>query len=174
MAEYKNIKDFDKSPDCYRVGDDGTVWSWRCKAGTKKWRWKQLKPWTVKGGYQIIGLKKDGKRTCRYVHNLVLENFISDRPEGMEGCHNNDDPIDNKLENLRWDTPKNNCADRTKRGVHLKNTGRGSTHGCHKLFENQVLEIRSSNKHLKDLAATYNVSPRTIRDILTRKRWKHI
>lgn len=174
MTEYKNIIDF---PD-YRVGDDGTIWSWKCKAGTKKKRWKQLKPWTIKGNYKVVGLKKDGDRTCRTVHGLVLECFIGPKPKGMEGCHKDNDPNNNALENLRWDSPKNNCKDRTKHGVHIANTGRGSRHGMHKLIENEVIEIRDyfekgiySRAHLSEM---YNISYRNICDIIARNIWRHI
>ena len=172
MPEYVNLDKLGYPK--YRVGDDGSVWSFRCRTGTKIKRWKQLKPWTIKGGYEIIGLRKGKKRICKMLHHLVLESFIGPRPDGQEGCHNNNDPSDNRLSNLRWDTPKNNCVDRAENGLHLKNTGRGSTHGCHKLIEEQILEIRSSDKYFEDLAFDYGVSVRTIRDIINRKTWRHI
>lgn len=53
----------------------------------------------------------------RLVHNLVLEAFVGSRPKGMYACHNNGNPKDNRIENLRWDTPKNNVKDRNGHGT---------------------------------------------------------
>ena len=54
----------------------------------------------------------------KFVHILVLESFVCPRPEGMQCCHTNGKASDNRLENLRWDTPANNVADRKKHGTY--------------------------------------------------------
>jgi hypothetical protein len=36
----------------------------------------------------------------------------------MQCCHTNGKASDNRLENLRWDTPANNVADRKKHGTY--------------------------------------------------------
>lgn len=46
-----------------------------------------------------------------YVHTAVLLAFVGERPEGLEACHNNGIPSDNRLENLRWDTRSSNRRD---------------------------------------------------------------
>jgi hypothetical protein len=51
-------------------------------------------------------------------HALVLETFIGPRPAGMEGCHNNGAPTDNRLANLRWDTTSENHRDSVRHGTH--------------------------------------------------------
>lgn len=56
--------------------------------------------------------------TTRLVHQLVLEAFVGPRPSGMEGCHRNDNPSDNALSNLRWDTPRENRLDVVRNGNH--------------------------------------------------------
>lgn len=52
-------------------------------------------------------------------HVLVLEAFVGPRPAGMEVCHANDIPTDNRLANLRWDLPAANCADRLRNRTRL-------------------------------------------------------
>jgi hypothetical protein len=52
------------------------------------------------------------------VHHLMLEAFIGPRPPGMVGCHTNDVGDDNRLENLRWDTPSANRLDSVRNGTH--------------------------------------------------------
>jgi hypothetical protein len=46
-----------------------------------------------------------------YVHRLVLQAFIGPCPEGYEACHEDGDPFNNRLSNLRWDTHVENIKD---------------------------------------------------------------
>ena len=161
----------------YKIDTNGNVYSWKCKQGTRIKRWKQLKPWTVKGGYKIIRLI--GENTIfKYVHCLVLEIFVGPCPDGMECCHKNNNPCDNNLENLRWDTPKNNCIDRKTNGLHLTKTPRGSKHGMSKLTEKEVLVIRKLVE-LKlfsqaKIARLFEITPTNVCDIIKRNTWKGI
>jgi hypothetical protein len=63
-----------------------------------------------------LGFNKT-KKTIQ-VHRLVLEAFVGPAPNGMECCHNNGIAWDNRIENLRWDTHKNNNADRKRHGTY--------------------------------------------------------
>lgn len=54
----------------------------------------------------------------RSVHRLVLEAFVGPCPEGMEGCHWDDDNDNNHLSNLRWDTHQANEQDKVRNGGH--------------------------------------------------------
>lgn len=51
-------------------------------------------------------------------HRAVLLAFIGPCLDGMECCHNNGDPLDNRLENLRWDTRQANTIDKINHGKH--------------------------------------------------------
>lgn len=53
-----------------------------------------------------------------FVHRAVLEAFKGPCPPGQEGCHNNGNPSDNRLENLRWDTHKANGEDAVRHRTH--------------------------------------------------------
>lgn len=81
-------------------------------------------------GYRIYGLTGRGTRdepaktTHLRGHALVLVAFRGPRPAGMEGCHNNGDPADNRLENLRWDTRVANRQDAIRHGTSLTTAGR--------------------------------------------------
>lgn len=63
-----------------------------------------------------VGLWRESKRRNRQVHSLVLEAFVGSCPSGLECCHNDGDPSNNQLENLRWDTHKSNGEDMVKHG----------------------------------------------------------
>jgi hypothetical protein len=68
---------------------------------------------------------------------MILESFMGLCPEGMEACHNDGNRTNNRLLNLRWDTPKGNCADRKKHGTNPA----GERNPKAKLTEFDVLEI---------------------------------
>ena len=74
---------------------------------------------TTHTGHKSVILRKPGRtQVTRRVHTLVLEAFVSPRPDGMECCHNDGNPANNRLENLRWDTRSQNRYDSVKHGTH--------------------------------------------------------
>lgn len=115
---YKPIEGFPN----YLIGSDGSVWSKsknaqaRCLVKMKGW--SRLKQRSDKDGYQKVQLCRAGYVSPpQSVHVLVLKNFIGPRPRGMLACHNDGNPANNNLTNLRWDTPSGNCADKRKHGT---------------------------------------------------------
>ena len=108
----------------YEVSDHGRV---RSKARLVASRWPSyqrpvresiLMACPNSWGYPQVRLcDADVTRVAR-VHRLVLEAFIGPCPAGMEACHEDDDPTNNTLANLRWDTPSENQFDRVRRGTH--------------------------------------------------------
>jgi hypothetical protein len=116
-----------------------------------------------------LSLWKNNKiKVCR-PHKLVMEAFVSLRPEGLECCHNDGNPQNNHWSNLRWDTPKNNHADKIKHGT----TNRGEQCGTAKLTLEQVRAIRQDNRLQRIIAAEYGVKDNTISRIKSFKRWAH-
>lgn len=59
------------------------------------------------------------------VHALVLTAFVGPAPAGLVACHNNGNPSDNRLANLRWDTLAANTQDSVLHGTHAN---AGKTH----------------------------------------------
>ena len=102
-------------------------------------------------------------------HKLVLEAFVGKRPIGMECCHNDGNPQNNHLSNLRWDTAKNNQADRVRHGT----TNRGENCGTAKLTGIQVDAIRQDTRLHRLIALDYGVRANTISRIKSGVRWKH-
>ncbi|MEQ1519698.1 MAG: NUMOD4 motif-containing HNH endonuclease [Aestuariivirga sp.] len=68
---------------------------------------KILRPGTSKkSGHQSVLL---GRGNSRPVHQLVLEAFVGPRPEGcIDTLHEDHDPSNNKLDNIRWGTRSEN------------------------------------------------------------------
>jgi hypothetical protein len=69
-------------------------------------------------GYPMVTLWKAGQGNTIGIHVLMLEAFVGPRPPGMWGLHANDVKHDNRIENLRWDTPSENMYDRVRNGIH--------------------------------------------------------
>lgn len=151
----------------YFATEDGRVYS-----ALRKWRRKGrfLKLSIATGGYRRVNLYKDGKRHHKFVHRLILEAFVGPCPDGMEGCHNNGDPADNRLENLRWDTRSCNILDAIRHGTFVDN--RGEKNGMAKLNRAQVEEIRCSPEIQRCLANRFGVSRATIGMVRIGKIWK--
>lgn len=95
----------------YEVSDHGRV---RTSAG----RIRRLS--VKKSGHVKISLYRGGVEHTMHVHTMVLEAFISPRPDGLVACHENGDPADNRVKNLRWDTYSSNNRDKRRHGTDHK------------------------------------------------------
>ena len=159
MEQWKDIVEFE---GLYEVSNHGQV---RSKI-TKK-----IKKQTIdkKTNRFYLGLWKDNKQKIVKPHRLVLEAFVGKCPKGMEGCHNDGNAFNNHLENLRWDTPKNNHADKVKHGT----TNRGERCSKAKLTLEQVNNIRQDNRLQKEIAKEYGVQQSLISRIKNNIRWQH-
>lgn len=71
-----------------------------------------------RSGHKVVRLKRNGCGRNRYVHQMVLEAFVGPRPAGMDACHNDGNPSNNVVSNLRWDTTSNNILDAVVHGTH--------------------------------------------------------
>jgi hypothetical protein len=77
-----------------------------------------LKQRLNRGGYAVVELSRPPGSREHVVHRLVLTAFLGEPPEGYHGCHNNGIKTDNRIENLRWDTPSANALDQVAHGTH--------------------------------------------------------
>jgi hypothetical protein len=98
----------------YEVSDHGRV---RSLPGHKR-RGQVLRGIAQHHGHLMVNPRRDGRMRQLFVHRLVLEAFIGPCPPGMMCRHLNGNPSDNRLENLRWGTPKENAEDSTRHGTH--------------------------------------------------------
>lgn len=72
---------------------------------------------TTAKGYKTLGLHKFGRSHAVIVNRVVLEAFVGPG-DGLQSCHNNGDPGDNRVENLRWGTNSDNVLDQVTHGTH--------------------------------------------------------
>ena len=103
----------------YEVSSDGQVRS--VERLDSRGRRRAARPRALtrqKSGHLVVALSRNGAQKSIGVHRLVLQAFVGPCPEGMEACHWNDVPDDNRVENLRWDTRAANIADSVRNGTH--------------------------------------------------------
>lgn len=146
-----------RSLDRLRIGVDGRIWRFKGRILRLRKRRK---------GYLEVSIYKDGIESKPKVHSLVLLAFVGPKPQGMEACHDNGIPGDNRRENLRYGTSQENTADAIKHGRFKV-----------KLSKEKVREIRKKIKEgakQKDIAVLFNVSASTIADIQYKRTWTHV
>ncbi len=145
----------------YQVSNYGNVKSVsrlvNCRGGAKRRIAERLlRPGRVPSGhlYVVLGRGEHGSP----VHQLVLKAFEGSCPIGCEVLHNNGDPTDNRLENLRYGTRQENVLDAL---VHRER--------WRKLSKQDVIEIRKKVKSgctQVQLADDYHVSVSAINAVV--------
>jgi hypothetical protein len=154
-----NIKEIPNFPN-YFVDIYGNIY--RKKKGGQL---RQLNP-TLCDNYRIVRLYKDKQAIFKKVSVLVLETFVSPRPEGMVACHGVKGKLDDSLSNLSWGTYSKNNGEDKRRDNHVS---------CIKLTGEQVKEIRElyklGNITYLELSKRFNISDTNIGNIITRKNW---
>ena len=108
------FKDVVGYEDLYEISNLGNIWAKERQIlnnGTYYTRSRlQLKPASNGIGYLQVGLTKDGKRTRKYIHRLVLEAF--EGVSEIETHHIDKDKQNNRLDNLEYVSNIRNCQHR--------------------------------------------------------------
>ena len=110
MIEY--LIELEDYPD-YFVSNLGDVYSGKCG------KMKKLKQHSTKIGYLIIQITNKGKRYTKTIHRLIAKTFINNPENKLCVDHIDRNIKNNKLENLRWVSHKENSRNQTK---HKNNT----------------------------------------------------
>lgn len=123
---------------------------------------------TVHNGYWRCSLRVKDKQCRRFVHRLVLEAFVGPCPKGMEACHKDDNPLNNELGNLKWDTHQANVRNREWNGKNNPSS---------KYTEEQVIEMRQqaqAGKTLVEISRHFGVPQNYLGKIIRGQAWRHI
>lgn len=137
------------------------------------WKWRTLKPSYIGAGYAYYDLCFEGTRKGRHGHILVAEAFIGPRPEGMEVCHNDGNPSNNHVDNLRYGTRSENARDAVKHGTHrntrVEKCPRGHLYaeGNYKLSELKLggRQCRSCTNAREYLARNGQLNPEALQKV---------
>lgn len=140
------------------------------------WLWKAS---TTGKGYGYFVICSEGKRRQINAHRFayVIHNGLNpdDLAFSDKICHRCNTPACVNPEHLYLGTCQDNALDASRDG--LLNPAKGESHGRSKLKEADVLTIRTlieRGHSLTKIATLYSVSPKTISQIKTRSRWKHL
>lgn len=112
----------------YEASDQGHIrsidrWVTR-KDGRRHWhKGRILSPKIDKQRHYVVNLKVGGKQAHRYVHRLVAMAHIGP-PDGPRAVarHLDDDPSNNRLENIAWGSESDNKMDSVRNGTHYHAT----------------------------------------------------
>ena len=95
----------------YKVSNWGRILSLNYKNTGKA---ELMTPVDDGGGYLQVGLSKNGEyKTCK-VHRLVAQTFIPNPDNLPQVNHIDENKINNRVENLEWKSPKDNCNHGTR------------------------------------------------------------
>lgn len=139
---------------------------------------KMLKQISTSQKYLVVGVytgeNRNGykTRTIR-IHVLVAKAFLGPRPEKNQIAHLNGDPTDNRLENLKYCTPKENESHKYTHGTR----GLGELATNNKLTNKCVLKIRemaSQKIPHKQIAKKFKISEKYVGEVFNRRKWTHI
>lgn len=124
-------------------------------------------------GYIMVSVIELGIRKYKNTARLVASAFHGKCDHKMV-LHNNGNPADNRPENLRYGTAKDNYDDAVKHGTNSK----GTIHGGAKLKPDDILKIReeynSGKSSYNKLGEKYGVTKHTIYRVIKGDNWKWI
>lgn len=115
MEKWKDIIGYEGLYQASSLGNIRSLDRYDCRGNWIKG--KVMKPRLINSGYLMVHFRNEnGKRKGLLVHRLVAQAWI-DNPEGKKQVdHIDENKLNNRVENLRWATPKEN----TNHGTGMK------------------------------------------------------
>ena len=133
-------------------------------------RMRLIKP-RIHFGYERFAIQGGGKRLDISGHVLVLLSFVGPRPKGLQASHLNGIKTDNRLENLKWCSVKENNSHKWAHGTQQTGSRCPSSVFLEKDAQNIKL-LRSCGYKINYLKTKYGVSRQCIWRVLTGRSWK--
>lgn len=167
--EWKDIKGYE---GLYQVSSTGLVKSLarNVPRGKSFYRQKEivLKIYLNEYGYKTVTLFRNCKGKTFKVHRLVAAAFIGD--SDLHVNHIDLNKINNNVSNLEYVTPAENVRHaRVNGAISSGDFKKGSEHTGYKVSIEGKLDIirrKSEGEYYKDIAAIYNIAPKTVHNII--------
>lgn len=166
---WKDIPDFNGAYQASTLGRIRSVDRVDCAGRRLKGQILTGRP--SKSGHLYINPSIGGTSKNYTVHRLVARTFFGEIDPKLDVCHNDGNPQNNVLSNLRVDTRAGNASDRLKHGTHA----RGDRCATSRLTADQVYEIRVRYKNgesAKCLAEKFGITIRPLFRIVKGDQWK--
>ena len=162
---------------CYQVSNYGRVKSLkrsvkRYDGYTQSYSERILKCSMNKKGYQLVMLCKEGIIYPKTVHRLVAETFIPNPENKPNVDHLDTNTHNNKVDNLKWVTQKENCLNPiTRKKNSMSKIGhkgylRQHTEKSKKLMSEKAKGRKFSYEHRKHLSEALKKYYKERRDVL--------
>lgn len=143
------------------------MWS-NVKVGDGCWEWCAGRD---PNGYGRIGINEIPVLAHRVSYEIAHGVKLSPHQVVMHMC---DNPGCVRPSHLRMGDHAANMADKMAKGRHVYGTSKGEAHGCAKLTDALVREIRASAETGVAIAARYGISTSQVSDIRNRRVWRHL
>lgn len=124
---YKPIDGFDK----YFVSNMGNI---------KSIKTNRILKIQKSSGYSTVGLNNINKRYCFLVHRLVAKAFIPNPENKLTVNHINHDTFDNRVENLEWNTQKEQNEHNYNTETEKRKTNRARSVVCFDKLTNEKIK----------------------------------
>ena len=188
MAAYESIEECPPLPEVsgievrhvpgcvgYAAGSDGSIWSCQRLGRSRiQARWRERRIAINNDGYRQLGLSVNGKKRAYSASRLVCCAFHGLPPQGMEVCHFDGVPLNDRPQNLRWGTRKDNADDAVRHGTSISlKPQRGEDHPLSRLTVADVQMIRHLTQWCsqREIAILYGVHKAHVQHIATGLVW---
>lgn len=121
-------------------------------------------------GYPCVNLTDGARRKQYHIHLAVMRSFKGPCEKGLEVCHNDGNPLNTALSNLRYDTRQNNNADMVAHGTRLY----GESVPNARLNSFYVKELRTGSLTMEQVMRLCGVSLGCVSKAKYRQTWKHV
>lgn len=141
---------------------------------------KILKTYISRSGYESLRFTMGGERKTITIHRAVAIAFIPNPNNYGEINHKDGNKLNNSLNNLEWCTRSQNEKHKFETGLCDTSRISGERNGNHKLTVENVKYIREhfqpKNKEFgtNAMCQKFNVSKKTITNVVNRKIWKNV
>lgn len=125
------------------------------------------KPAPIRSGYMTCMTVKNKKNRLAYVHRMVVETFIGPIPKGMVVAHRDGVKSNNRITNLRIDSPKGNLRDTRFHGTHRF----GENNPASSLTMDEANKIKAASGPNSQIAKQFGVSRSAVQRIKSGKSY---
>lgn len=126
---------------------------------------KYVRKLCVHNGYLWVTITTGKKTNNVTVHRRVLMAFDRMPLPGEEACHNDGNPLNARLSNLRWDTHSGNEADKKLHGtVYPKQICVADQEGVIRLLKDGMVEIQIASLFGISKSAVHKIKVNAIRE----------